>query len=344
MQTFLPYPDFAESAAVLDPARLGKQRVETLQILRALELPDYGWRNHPAVVMWRGYVPALVRYGIECIGVWTRRGFGDSTLEQILEFAPDVAAVSQAELAATGRLPGWVGDPRVHASHRSKLLAKDPAYYRPFFPDDPVDLDYFWPAPGPAAPGLARAPGAAPAMPDAGPAPTNAPVGTPLWVLRPESTAALGHFLLEGVVGFGTAAGIDADVTGLDLAGLRALPDGQGRRRPTRPLVALAVLVNDVRVGDEIAALVEQERALLVGRVRGDYEHAARDDLGARHRRRVRWDRVEPRAAVTPPSSLQDVRPLFQVRLAPAETLAGQDGASQPRSRFADSASHAPSN
>ncbi len=40
MQTFLPYPDFARSAAVLDPARLGKQRVETLQILRALELFD----------------------------------------------------------------------------------------------------------------------------------------------------------------------------------------------------------------------------------------------------------------------------------------------------------------
>lgn len=60
VQTFLPYPDFERSAAVLDPARLGKQRVETLQVLRALELPDYGWRNHPAVGMWRGRTPALV--------------------------------------------------------------------------------------------------------------------------------------------------------------------------------------------------------------------------------------------------------------------------------------------
>jgi len=28
MQTFLPYPDFARSAAVLDRQRLGKQRLE----------------------------------------------------------------------------------------------------------------------------------------------------------------------------------------------------------------------------------------------------------------------------------------------------------------------------
>lgn len=36
MQTFLPYADFAESASVLDQKRLGKQRVETLQIFQAL--------------------------------------------------------------------------------------------------------------------------------------------------------------------------------------------------------------------------------------------------------------------------------------------------------------------
>ena len=40
MQTFLPVADFADSARLLDSPRLGKQRVETLQILRAIELPD----------------------------------------------------------------------------------------------------------------------------------------------------------------------------------------------------------------------------------------------------------------------------------------------------------------
>ena len=36
MQTFLPYPDFAKSAMCLDNKRLGKQRIECLQILKAL--------------------------------------------------------------------------------------------------------------------------------------------------------------------------------------------------------------------------------------------------------------------------------------------------------------------
>src|SRR3954469_7896888 len=53
MQTFLPVADFEESARLLDSPRLGKQRVETLQVLRALELPDYGWANHPVATMWR---------------------------------------------------------------------------------------------------------------------------------------------------------------------------------------------------------------------------------------------------------------------------------------------------
>lgn len=42
MQTFLPYPDFCGTALVLDRKRLGKQRVEALQVLRGLIVPGYG--------------------------------------------------------------------------------------------------------------------------------------------------------------------------------------------------------------------------------------------------------------------------------------------------------------
>ena len=77
MQTFLPYPDFAASARVLDQARLGKQRVETLQALRALVIPDYGWRQHPAIRMWMGYVPALTVYGLAMVSEWVSRGHAD---------------------------------------------------------------------------------------------------------------------------------------------------------------------------------------------------------------------------------------------------------------------------
>ena len=44
MQTFLPFQDFAASAKVLDMKRLGKQRVETLQVLKAITTTDYGWK------------------------------------------------------------------------------------------------------------------------------------------------------------------------------------------------------------------------------------------------------------------------------------------------------------
>src|SRR5687768_9428317 len=131
MQTFLPVADFEDGARLLDSPRLGKQRVETLQILRALELPDYGWATHPAVRMWRGRTPALVAYGLAMVRAWRERGFADSTAHQIAEFAPEVPGVPQAELAAAGVLPWWVGDEALHRSHRSNLLAKDPAFYRP---------------------------------------------------------------------------------------------------------------------------------------------------------------------------------------------------------------------
>ncbi|MCW2684825.1 MAG: hypothetical protein JWP33_2738, partial [Blastococcus sp.] len=79
MQTFLPVADFAQSARLLDSPRLGKQRVETLQVLRALELPDYGWASHPVVHMWRGRTPGLVAYGLAMVRVWRERGFADTT-------------------------------------------------------------------------------------------------------------------------------------------------------------------------------------------------------------------------------------------------------------------------
>ncbi|MEU8356139.1 MSMEG_6728 family protein [Nonomuraea sp. NPDC048882] len=150
MQTFLPYPDFAASAAVLDPLRLGKQRVETLQVLRALTVPGYGWRHHPVVKMWAGYEEALVRYGLEMCRHWCSLGRADTCADTmtteiaLLRGTPVVRA--QAELAAAGELPPWLGDEKLHLSHRSALLRKDPGFYRPVFgDDDPDDLDYVWP-------------------------------------------------------------------------------------------------------------------------------------------------------------------------------------------------------
>jgi hypothetical protein len=149
VQTFLPYPGFAATARVLDPRRLGKQRVEALQVLRALTVPGYGWRHHPVVRMWRGYEEALTRYGLEICREWTATGRRDTCAASLgAEFTAVTARRTprtQAELAGAGALPPWLGDPEFHRSHRSALVRKDPGYYRPLFPDVPDDLPYVWP-------------------------------------------------------------------------------------------------------------------------------------------------------------------------------------------------------
>lgn len=149
MQTFLPHPGFRASALVLDRRRLGKQRVEALQVLRGLVVPGYGWRRHPAVRMWAGYEEALVRYGLDVCAVWRERGHQDSCAATLVA---DLAAVrphapvrDQPALTAAGELPPWLGDEGFHRSHQSALLRKDPHTYAPLFPGVPDDLPYVWP-------------------------------------------------------------------------------------------------------------------------------------------------------------------------------------------------------
>jgi hypothetical protein len=152
VQTFLPYADFERSARALDQRRLGKQRVECIQVVRGLTVEGYGWRHHPAVKMWRGYEEALGRYGITCCEVWTELGHADTCAVSI---TADLARVgvrgirTQAELAADGGLPPWLGDADFHRSHQSSLLRKDPDFYGPRFRGVPDDLPYVWPVPAP---------------------------------------------------------------------------------------------------------------------------------------------------------------------------------------------------
>lgn len=137
MQTFLPYADFQRSAESLDYRRLGKQRVETWQLIRAINGETKGWRNHPASVMWRDHVPALAVYGATMCREWIRRGYNDSMLprfELIISGAPGAL-----------ELPAWLGNENFHESHRSNLIRKFPEHYKLQWPDVPEDLPYIWP-------------------------------------------------------------------------------------------------------------------------------------------------------------------------------------------------------
>jgi hypothetical protein len=130
MQTFLPYPDFFSSLAALDTKRLGKQRVEARQILNTLSGRKKGWRNHPAVKMWRGYEPALRLYLSMAITEWRRRGYRNT--------------MRHPKLGGT-IFPPWFGDEAFHRAHQSNLIRKDPKFYGPKFPGVPDNLPYIWP-------------------------------------------------------------------------------------------------------------------------------------------------------------------------------------------------------
>ncbi len=150
MQTFLPHPDFAASARVLDRRRLGKQRVEALQVLRALTVADYGWRRHPAVLMWCGYEEALTCYGLAVCRAWQADGRDDTCEPSIradfLVATGRDAVRTQAGLAEAGELPPWLGRTELHRSHRSALVRKDPAHYAGYFSDADPELPYLWPS------------------------------------------------------------------------------------------------------------------------------------------------------------------------------------------------------
>lgn len=134
MNTFLPLPDFVASARALDYRRLGKQRVEAMQIVRALQHGG-GWSRHPATLMWSGHVEALKRYHDACVIEWVRRGYRN-TMSLMLP-----ATLASHRLA----MPPWFGDEAFHASHRSNLLRKDPEWYGQFGWTEPADLPYVWP-------------------------------------------------------------------------------------------------------------------------------------------------------------------------------------------------------
>lgn len=141
MITFLPFPDFAESAECLDRERLGKQRLETHQIMRAL-MEGTGQVNHPATLMWRRYEWSLLCYQEAVCGEWTSRGYSDNTLDRTRKLYYENCQWLEMCLA-----PHWLNGREFHISHQSNLLRKDIWHYSRYFPDVPLDLPYVWPKP-----------------------------------------------------------------------------------------------------------------------------------------------------------------------------------------------------
>ena len=158
MQTFLPYPDFQRSMICLDPSRLGNQVYrEGMTLLRG------GWPNHPAAKMWRGYEQALAMYllcGVEELLArgkdyrdrpWCQELLNTVPIQPINNF--EMWLRSSRAIMRLAPMPPWLGDDKLHASHRSALLYKDRAWYSQFkWKEKPLGpspitgkLQYVWP-------------------------------------------------------------------------------------------------------------------------------------------------------------------------------------------------------
>lgn len=139
VNTFLPWPDEVKTAKSLDNKRLGKQRVEALQILKANLGLTKGWRNHPAAVMWRDHEGALAEYTIAMCDEWESRGYVDNVRAQVLELQQGYNFSQDSY-----KKPWWWGKRLFHRSHKSNLKRKDAIHYG--F-DVAEDLPYQWPTP-----------------------------------------------------------------------------------------------------------------------------------------------------------------------------------------------------
>jgi hypothetical protein len=141
MQTFLPYSDFSKTAKCLDMKRLGKMRVEGMQILMTLTglNKTNAWINHPAVKMWRGYELALAEYVYALCDEWTGKGYKDTCKEKV----KNIIKTYHSDKPLI--MPHWMGSEDFHEAHRSNLLRKNENWYINYFGDMPNDLPYIWP-------------------------------------------------------------------------------------------------------------------------------------------------------------------------------------------------------
>lgn len=135
MQTFLPYSDFYKCALCLDKKRCWKQVVEASQLIAGLEnrTPGNGWRNYPASKMWANYLPAFKMYYnmFWSVSIQTHNIKADKL--QLIHFNEAII------------YPPWLGDKRLHESHRSNLLRKNKEFYSKYGWTEPDNLPYWWP-------------------------------------------------------------------------------------------------------------------------------------------------------------------------------------------------------
>lgn len=133
MQTFLPSTNFAWAAQMLDSKRLNKQILEGYQILNVLSRnsPTGGWRNHPAVLMWKSSEWMLNEYVYAMIKEAKNRDIKVDKNQENMKLLKRKFGKDWGKDA-----PKWFRDDltsmRIVTTHRANLFKKDPVYYAKF--------------------------------------------------------------------------------------------------------------------------------------------------------------------------------------------------------------------
>jgi hypothetical protein len=177
MQTFLPllWPKgysksklskrlkacFRASCGALDNKRLGKQRVEALQLINAIvqrkqlglhgpvgadgrrkhftskgiRVP--GWINHLATLMWEDHLETLRLYMNVAIKAWCGRKNADGNPTKN---TMKIVDIDKSKLS----LPPFIGDKEFHATHRANLLYKDSDFYGKHGWSETPCVGYIW--------------------------------------------------------------------------------------------------------------------------------------------------------------------------------------------------------
>ena len=137
LHTHLPFANFRKSAQSLSNRTLARQLMDGQALLERDMIDGRGFRDEPAVIMWHGYEQALVFYMGAIVTEHEARGNSEPIMWKFI-----VAHYHPRERFV---FPWWLGDPDIHYSHQSNLLASDYHHYHNEYPSAPTGLKYIWP-------------------------------------------------------------------------------------------------------------------------------------------------------------------------------------------------------
>ena len=130
MQTFLPHTNTLKAARALDSKRLNKQILEGYQILNVLSgrSKTGAWKNHPAVLMWKGYEHGLWEYIRSMVSEASLRGIKtENNVKNLNTLYQECSDDWGNEHPSFWQNENKVM--RIITTHRANLFKKDPIYY-----------------------------------------------------------------------------------------------------------------------------------------------------------------------------------------------------------------------